>query len=95
MEGSRAASGVGVVGLGYVGLPLTVAFAGAGLDVVGVDRDPRKVESVSKIVLVPYSKAYEDPGYMLGWTPEHALDSILSRVISYVREQRVGAASPP
>src|SRR3954452_20618892 len=34
---------VGVVGLGYVGLPLAVAFCEAGHDVVGVDIDPRKI----------------------------------------------------
>jgi UDP-N-acetyl-D-glucosamine dehydrogenase len=37
---------VGVIGLGYVGLPLTVAFAEAGEAVVGVDVDPRKVAAV-------------------------------------------------
>jgi UDP-N-acetyl-D-glucosamine dehydrogenase len=31
---------VGVVGLGYVGLPLAVAFARAGFPVIGVDADP-------------------------------------------------------
>ena len=36
---SRSAT-VGVVGLGYVGLPLAVAFAGAGFQVIGVDADP-------------------------------------------------------
>ncbi len=30
---------IGVIGLGYVGLPLAVAFAEAGLSVVGVERD--------------------------------------------------------
>ncbi|MCW3017576.1 MAG: nucleotide sugar dehydrogenase [Solirubrobacterales bacterium] len=34
---------VGIVGLGYVGLPLVVGFAEAGLDVVGVDVDQQKV----------------------------------------------------
>jgi UDP-N-acetyl-D-glucosamine dehydrogenase len=34
---------IGIVGLGYVGLPLAVAFAEAGCDVVGVDVDPTKV----------------------------------------------------
>ncbi len=34
---------VGVVGLGYVGLPLAVAFAEAGFEVVGVDVDADKV----------------------------------------------------
>jgi len=37
---------VGVVGLGYVGLPLAVAFAEAGADVVGVDLDTRVVDAV-------------------------------------------------
>jgi UDP-N-acetyl-D-glucosamine dehydrogenase len=35
---------VGVLGLGYVGLPLAVEFARAGFDVVGVDVQPEKVE---------------------------------------------------
>src|SRR5947209_7345587 len=38
---------VGVIGLGYVGLPLACAFAEAGEQVVGVDVDPRKVHLVS------------------------------------------------
>ena len=35
---------VGVIGLGYVGLPLAVEFARAGFDVVGMDVQPHKVE---------------------------------------------------
>jgi UDP-N-acetyl-D-glucosamine dehydrogenase len=35
---------VGVIGLGYVGLPLAVEFARAGFDVVGMDVQPGKVE---------------------------------------------------
>src|SRR5206468_5866551 len=31
---------VGVIGLGYVGLPLAVAFADSGATVIGVDADP-------------------------------------------------------
>jgi len=38
---SRSAT-VGVVGLGYVGLPLAVAFARAGFQVIGVDADPAR-----------------------------------------------------
>jgi UDP-N-acetyl-D-glucosamine dehydrogenase len=34
---------VGIVGLGYVGLPLAVSFCEAGHNVVGVDVDPRKI----------------------------------------------------
>jgi UDP-N-acetyl-D-glucosamine dehydrogenase len=37
---------IGVVGLGYVGLPLVVAFAEAGEQVVGVDVDERKVAAI-------------------------------------------------
>ena len=37
---------VGVVGLGYVGLPLAVAFAEAGEQVVGVDINPRRIEDL-------------------------------------------------
>ncbi len=37
---------VGVIGLGYVGLPLAVAFAREGCEVIAVDLDARKVEAV-------------------------------------------------
>src|SRR5271156_2119183 len=37
---------VGIIGLGYVGLPLAVAFAREGCDVVAVDLDPRKIEAI-------------------------------------------------
>jgi len=37
---------IGVVGLGYVGLPLAVAFCDAGHEVTGVDTDPRVVEAL-------------------------------------------------
>src|SRR4051795_10297213 len=39
---------VGIIGLGYVGLPLAVVFAEAGCDVVGVDADPRRVERLRR-----------------------------------------------
>ncbi|MEE2787735.1 MAG: nucleotide sugar dehydrogenase [Myxococcota bacterium] len=38
---------VGVVGLGYVGLPLATSFAEAGISVIGFDVDAKKVESLS------------------------------------------------
>ena len=37
---------VGVVGLGYVGLPLALEFAEAGLNVVGVEKDPKKLSAL-------------------------------------------------
>ncbi len=39
---------VGVVGIGYVGLPLAVAFAQAGFQVLGIDVDPQRVESLNQ-----------------------------------------------
>ncbi len=63
---SRSAT-VGVVGLGYVGLPLAVAFAQAGFRVIGVDADPARttllaggispVEDVATSVLGPLVKS--------------------------------------
>jgi UDP-N-acetyl-D-glucosamine dehydrogenase len=38
---------VGVVGLGYVGLPLAVEFAHAGFQVTGIDLDERKVAQLN------------------------------------------------
>ena len=37
----------GVIGLGYVGLPLAVQFANSGYDVVGIDIDERKVGALN------------------------------------------------
>ncbi|HUB37168.1 MAG TPA: nucleotide sugar dehydrogenase [Solirubrobacteraceae bacterium] len=37
---------VGVIGLGYVGLPLALAFAEEGCDVIAVDLDSAKIEAV-------------------------------------------------
>ena len=38
---------IGVIGLGYVGLPLAVAFADSGATVIGVDLDARRVAGVA------------------------------------------------
>jgi UDP-N-acetyl-D-glucosamine dehydrogenase len=39
---------VGIIGLGYVGLPLARAFAEVGFPVLGFDTDPGKVERLSR-----------------------------------------------
>src|SRR6188474_1388184 len=39
---------IGIIGLGYVGLPLAVAFAEADNEVVALDADQRKVESLER-----------------------------------------------
>jgi UDP-N-acetyl-D-glucosamine dehydrogenase len=38
---------VGIIGLGYVGLPLAVAFAEEGCEVIAVDVDSRKVDAIA------------------------------------------------
>jgi UDP-N-acetyl-D-glucosamine dehydrogenase len=37
---------IGIVGLGYVGLPLAVAFANAGFEVIGIDTSSKRVKSI-------------------------------------------------
>ena len=39
---------VGIIGLGYVGLPLAVELARAGFTAVGVDLDKRKVDAINR-----------------------------------------------
>jgi UDP-N-acetyl-D-glucosamine dehydrogenase len=39
---------IGIIGLGYVGLPLAVEFANAGFEVTGFDVDVAKVSSINK-----------------------------------------------
>lgn len=39
---------IGILGLGYVGLPLAVVFGEAGFHVTGVDPDSRKIDSLNK-----------------------------------------------
>ena len=38
---------IGVIGLGYVGLPLAVEFVNAGYEVIGIDIDEKKVNSIN------------------------------------------------
>jgi UDP-N-acetyl-D-mannosaminuronic acid dehydrogenase len=46
MSTSQGSADVSVVGLGRVGLPLALSFADRGLDVIGIDNDPARVETV-------------------------------------------------
>jgi UDP-N-acetyl-D-glucosamine dehydrogenase len=54
---------VGIIGLGYVGLPLAVELARAGFTAVGVDLDPRKVDAINRgesyIPDVPTSEVHD------------------------------------
>lgn len=46
LKGRRAH--IGIIGLGYVGLPLAVVFAEAGYRVTGIDIDPSKTEAIKR-----------------------------------------------
>ena len=48
MEQARTGASVGIIGLGYVGLPLAVEFAEAGHDVVALDVDPSKIAALTE-----------------------------------------------
>lgn len=66
---------VGVIGLGYVGLPLAVAFAEAGRKVIGLDVDQSKLESLasgtSYIEDVP-SAAISENADAFTWTSDYS-----------------------
>ena len=44
---TRHEATVGIIGLGYVGLPLGIAFAKAGFPVLGYDMDPTKIAALN------------------------------------------------
>ena len=39
---------IGVIGLGYVGLPLAIEFVRAGFNVVGIDINENKINSINQ-----------------------------------------------
>ncbi len=57
---------VGIIGLGYVGLPLAVNFAEAGVKVIGFDKSEKKVNKsiLGKIIL----KIFEMQFFVKLWT---------------------------
>ena len=54
---------VGVVGLGYVGLPLAVEFAHAGFHVVGIDLNEQKVARA-----IPMWATFRRPCWLRWWS---------------------------
>src|SRR5438046_10572108 len=81
----------GVVGLGYVGLPLALEFARAGFRTIGIDVDPTKVAAVnagrSYIVDIQDAElAAEVQGGRLAATSDFATIAALDRS----EERRVG-----
>ncbi len=65
------AARVGVVGLGYVGLPLISAFTNAGFTCIGFDVDKKKVDSLRRGQ--SYIKHIE-PKTIAGWIEKQLLD---------------------
>jgi len=47
-ESQTSLMNIGIVGLGYVGLPLSLQFARCGVTVLGLDIDPAKITSLNK-----------------------------------------------
>lgn len=45
---SNKSAKIGIVGLGYVGLPLAMAFSEAGLKVLSIDIEQKRVDSVKR-----------------------------------------------
>jgi UDP-N-acetyl-D-mannosaminuronate dehydrogenase len=43
---------IAVVGLGYVGLPLSLQFARAGVEVIGLDVDQKKVDACNAMATI-------------------------------------------
>lgn len=39
---------IAVIGLGYVGLPISLQFARSGVEVLGIDIDPEKAEAINR-----------------------------------------------
>ena len=45
---NKKSSVIGVIGLGYVGIPLSLNFVKAGFKVIGFDVDKKKIEQIKK-----------------------------------------------
>src|ERR671921_1244273 len=71
---------VGIVGLGYAGLPLAMAFAEAGFDVVGIDLNRERVQSIadgrSYLVDVPVERYEGVQGKLTATTEYSAVSSL-------------------
>src|SRR4030065_2891043 len=44
----RKSARLGIIGMGYVGLPLALEFCQAGFDVTGIDLDKKKIDSINR-----------------------------------------------
>jgi len=71
---------VGIIGLGYAGLPLAMAFAEAGFDVVGIDLNAERVQAItdgrSYLVDVPVERYAGVQGKLTATTDYTAVSSL-------------------
>src|SRR5688500_14408510 len=76
---------VGIVGLGYAGLPLAMAFAEAGFQVTGVDVSTDRVEDIragrSYLVDVPAERYERAEGRLTATTDYAAVDELAALTI--------------
>lgn len=86
---NRRDAHVAVVGLGYVGLPLAVAFAEAGYRVTGIDVDARKVEAI----LRGESYVEDVPSALLATFVAETSDAKAPSVQAAAQGDAIGAAS--
>jgi len=77
---------IGVVGLGYVGLPIAVEFARKGFKTVGIDLSRGKVESLNKGVnyILDIKKEEFDEAYNKGFRAEPNYDRIAECDVIYI-----------
>jgi UDP-N-acetyl-D-glucosamine dehydrogenase len=88
---------IGIIGLGYVGLPLAVAFAESGHEVVALDADTRKVESLERgesYIEDIADAALEPIGERLHPTTRHADLASCEAVIICVPTPLTGSREP-
>ena len=96
MKFANRTANVGIVGLGYVGLPLALLFADAGFRVTGFDVDRQKVEKLSRgesyIYRVPSSEVQLARMKWFSATAEYSdiagMDAVIICVPTPLNEQR-------
>lgn len=98
MNSRTSGSGpVGIIGLGYVGLPLAVAFAEAGRQVIGLDTDLAKIDAInsgeSYIEDIP-SSSLAAAGDLIRATSEYEELSACDAVIICVPTPLTGSREP-
>ena len=73
---------IGIVGLGYVGLPLSLQFARSGVTVLGLDIDTNKVDALN-----------QGRSYIKHITPQSVAEAVKSGAFSASTDFSRGSAS--